>query len=115
MDPGEKLLRLVLHDEEFIDAVLGVDMANVEASGLDLRTHAVIRLGALLALDAPSVSYQWNVDEAFGAGVTPDEVVGCLIATAPLIGIPRVVAAAPDLAMMIGYDINGALEALSED
>jgi 4-carboxymuconolactone decarboxylase len=114
MDPGEKLLRLVLHDEAFIESVLGVEMENVEASGLDARTHAVIRLGALLALDAPSVSYQWNVDEAFGAGVTPDEIVGCLIATAPLIGIPRVVAAAPDLATMIGFDINGALEALPD-
>ena len=65
MDPGEKLLRLVLYDEEFIENVLGVAMGNVEVSGLDARTHAIIRLGALLALDAPAVSYQWNVDEAF--------------------------------------------------
>ena len=90
-------------------------MGNVEVSGLDARTHAIIRLGALLALDAPAVSYQWNVDEAFGAGVTPDEIVGCLIATAPIVGIPRVVSAAPELAAMIGYDIDAALEALPED
>ena len=115
MDPGEKLLRLVLYDEEFIENVLGVEMGNVEVSGLDARTHAIIRLGALLALDAPAVSYQWNVDEAFGAGVTPDEIVGCLIATAPIVGIPRVVSAAPELAAMIGYDIDAALEALPED
>ena len=88
---------------------------HVEVSGLDARTHAIIRLGALLALDAPAVSYQWNVDEAFGAGVTPDEIVGCLIATAPIVGIPRVVSAAPELAAMIGYDIDAALEALPED
>jgi alkylhydroperoxidase/carboxymuconolactone decarboxylase family protein YurZ len=111
MDPGEKLLRLVLHDEDLIEAVLGPDADNIEASGLDARTHAIIRLGALLALDAPSVLYQWDVDEAFRAGVTPDEIVGCLIAAAPVIGIPRVVAAAPDLANMIGYDIDAALEA----
>jgi len=41
--------------------------------------------------------------------------LGCLIAVAPLIGIPRVIGAAPDLAYMIGYDINGALEALAEE
>jgi alkylhydroperoxidase/carboxymuconolactone decarboxylase family protein YurZ len=115
MEPGEKLLRLVLHDQAFIDSVLGVDVDNLDASGLDPRTHAAIRLGALLAMDAPSVSYQWNLDEALGAGVTAEEIVGCLIAVAPLIGIPRVIGAAPDLAYMIGYDINGALEALAEE
>ena len=111
MDPGEKLLRLVLHDEGFIESVLGVGSDNLETSGLDARTHAAIRLGALLALDAPSVTYQWNVEAAFGAGITAEEIVGCLIAVAPLIGIPRVVAAAPDLANLIGYDIDAALEA----
>jgi len=115
MDAEEKLLRLVLHDEEFIEEILGVGKDNLEASRCDRRTHALIRLGALLALDAPSVLYQWNVEEAFAAGVTPDEIVGCLIAVAPLIGIPRVVAAAPEIATMIGYDITAALEAVSED
>jgi len=111
MDPGQKLLRLVLHDETFIESALGADFDNLESSGLDARTHAIIRLAALLALDAPSVTYQWNADEAFAAGVTAEEIVGCLIAVAPLIGIPRVAAAAPDLADMIGYDIEAALEA----
>src|SRR3954452_23618032 len=100
MDPGEKLLRLVLHDEGIIESALGTDRDNLEASGLDARTHAMIRLGALLALDAPSTAYQWDIDLALAAGVTPEEIVGCLIAAAPLIGIPRVVAAAPALASM---------------
>ncbi|HXJ63526.1 MAG TPA: carboxymuconolactone decarboxylase family protein [Actinomycetota bacterium] len=111
MDPGEKLLRLVLHDEAFIESVLGAGSDNLEASDLDPRTRSIIRLGALLALDAPSVTYQWNIQEAKAAGVTAEEIVGCLIAVAPLIGIPRVVAAAPDLAEMIGFDIDAALEA----
>ena len=115
MDAQEKLLRLVLHDEEFVEDVLGVGKESLDVSCCDRRTHALVRLGALLALDAPSVLYQWNVEEAFAAGVTPDEIVGCLIAVAPLIGIPRVVAAAPDIATMIGYDINAALEAVSDD
>jgi alkylhydroperoxidase/carboxymuconolactone decarboxylase family protein YurZ len=110
MDPGEKLLRLVLHDEGFIESALGTEVDNLEASGLDERTHAMIRLAALLALDAPAAMYQWDVDLAFAAGVTPEEIVGCLIAAAPLIGIPRVVAAAPALASMIGYDMDAALE-----
>jgi 4-carboxymuconolactone decarboxylase len=114
MDAEEKLLRLMLHDEEFIEEVLG-GKGNIDASCCDRRTHALVRLSALLALDAPSVLYQWNVEEAFAAGVTPDEIVGCLIAVAPLVGIPRVVAAAPEIATIIGYDITAALEAVSDE
>jgi alkylhydroperoxidase/carboxymuconolactone decarboxylase family protein YurZ len=110
MEPGEKLLRLLLHDERFIEAVMGTDRDNLETSELDPRTHAIIRLAALLALDAPSVVYQWNVDRAYEAGVTCDEIVGCLIAAAPVVGLPRVIAAAPDLAAMIGFDLDAALE-----
>ncbi|HEY7281231.1 MAG TPA: carboxymuconolactone decarboxylase family protein [Actinomycetota bacterium] len=110
MDAGEKLLRLLLHDEPCIEAMLGSDQDNLELSGLDARTHAITRLAALLALDAPSVVYQWSVEQAFAAGVTREEIVGCLIAAAPLIGIPRAVAAAPHLAAMIGYDLDRALE-----
>ena len=71
----------------------------------------MIRLAALLALDAPAVTYQWNIDQALAAGVTPEQIVGCLIAAAPLIGLPRVVGAASDIAAMIGFDLERALEA----
>jgi alkylhydroperoxidase/carboxymuconolactone decarboxylase family protein YurZ len=114
MDPGEKLLRLTLHDQAFLEAVLGTEADNLEASGLDPRTHAIVRLAALLAIDAPACTYQWNVDEALAAGVTEEEIVGILITTARLIGVPRVVAAAPDLASMIGFDIDAALEGTPE-
>jgi 4-carboxymuconolactone decarboxylase len=114
MHAEEKLLRLVLHDEAFMEEVLG-GRGNLDASCCDRRTHSLVRLAALLALDAPTVLYQWNVEEAFGAGVTADEIVGCLIAVAPLVGVARVVAAAPEIATIIGYDINAALESVSDD
>jgi alkylhydroperoxidase/carboxymuconolactone decarboxylase family protein YurZ len=114
MDARQKLLHLLLQDEAFLRSILRSHASNLEASGLDPRLHALIRLGVLLALEAPSVSYQWNVDAAFAAGVTPEEIVGCLVAAAPLIGIPRVAKAVPDLAMMIGYDLDTDLESPQE-
>ena len=114
MEPGEKLLRMTLHDQAFMEAVLGTEADNLEASGLDPRTHAVVRLAALLAIDPRACPYQWNVEEALAAGVTREEIVGCLITAARLIGVPRAVAAAPDVAAMIGFDMDAALEGTAE-
>ena len=39
------------------------------------------------------------------------EIVDVLVAVIPIVGLPRVVAAAPQLAMALGYDIDEAFEA----
>ena len=44
-----------------------------------------------------------------------DEIVGTLIAVAPTVGIARVVSAAPELALALGYDVEAAFEGRSED
>ncbi len=110
----EKLRRLTLNDETFIESGLAIELEDTEASGLDSKTHALVRLGALLALNAAAASYQWNVRTALAAGATVDEIVGVLVAVAPITGVARVVAAAPNLAMAVGYDVDAALEAFDE-
>ena len=106
----ETLRRLTLNDETFVAAVLGMGRDTVEVSQLDQKTHALARLSASLAVDAASSSYQLSVEQALAAGATVDEIVGCLIAVAPVIGLARVVSAAPELAMALGYDVDAALE-----
>lgn len=68
------------------------------------------RLSALIALDAPVVSYQSTVIDALASGVTADEVVGALIAVAPIVGLARVTSAAPAIALALGYDLDAAFE-----
>lgn len=111
----ERLRRLAMHDESFIRSVLAMDLEDVEASGLDAKTHALVRLAALLAADASPASYQCTVTVALSAGATADEVVGVLVAIAPCIGLVRAVAAAPRIAIPMGYDIDAALEGLDGD
>jgi len=41
--------------------------------------------------------------------------VGSLIVLIPVVGVPRVVAAAPNLGLALGYDVGDALEALEHD
>ncbi len=106
----ETLRRLALNDETFVTAVLGMGRDTVEDSTLDEKTHALARLSASLAVDAASSSYESNVELALAAGATVDEIVGCLIAVAPVIGLARAVSAAPELALALGYDVDAALE-----
>jgi hypothetical protein len=50
-----------------------------------------MRLGALIALGAGCTSYQWAVEAALAAGATVDDIVGTLIAVAPISGLARVI------------------------
>ena len=116
----EQLRRLALHDEAFIESVLTVNLNTSppdddEALRLSPRTHALVRLAALLALGAAPVSYQWNVGAALDAGATTDEILGTMIAVAPISGIARVVQATPDVALPISYDLDVAFEELDPD
>jgi 4-carboxymuconolactone decarboxylase len=115
----EQLRRLALHDEAFIESILAVNLNTLpdddEALRLSPKTHALVRLAALLALGAAPVSYQWNVGAALDAGATTDEILGTMIAVAPISGIARVVQATPDVALPIGYDLDVAFEELDPD
>jgi hypothetical protein len=51
-DHEERLRRLALHDDHLIRSMLAVPPGHVEALGLDPKACALVRLGALLALDA---------------------------------------------------------------
>jgi 4-carboxymuconolactone decarboxylase len=109
------LSRLALSDERFIETELGMGLDTVEISQLDAKTHALVRLGAALAIDAAPSSYQSAVEPALAAGASIDDIVGTLIAVAPTVGIARVVSAAPELALALGYDVDSALEAQAGD
>ena len=111
----ETLRRFALNDELFVESVSGRGYANLEASGLDQKTHALVRLGALLAIEATVSSYQPNIAMALAAGASVDEIIGTLVAVAPDVGMVRAVAAAPELALALGYDVSAAFESPDDD
>ena len=106
MDRVEDLLRrLALNDERSVASAL----ADGEG-GLDPKAHALVRLGALVSVGAAPASYRLTVERAYAAGATDEEIVGVLTAVGPAVGFARLVAAAPDLALAIGYDVEAALD-----
>lgn len=78
---------------------------------LDPKTRALVQLAGLIALSSASSSYQSSVAVAHAAGASDDEVVAVLMTVAPVVGTARVVAAAADMALSLGYDVDIAFEA----
>jgi alkylhydroperoxidase/carboxymuconolactone decarboxylase family protein YurZ len=114
-DYKERLRRLALHDDHLIRSVLAIDPGHVATCGLDPKACALVRLGALVASKAPCVCYQREVQWALAAGATADEIVGALMAVAPITGVARMLAAAPELALALDYDLDAAFEAWNCD
>jgi 4-carboxymuconolactone decarboxylase len=80
------------------------------SNALDQKSLTLARLAALIAVGGAGASYGAQTDAAIGAGATPTEIVDVLIGVIPLVGLPRAVAAAPKLALALGYDIEEALQ-----
>jgi 4-carboxymuconolactone decarboxylase len=109
------LRRLALRDDRYIESLLAHEHESAAISRLDPRAHALVRVGALIAVDAAPPSYMSAVDAASRAGVTKDEIVGALVAVLPVVGVARVVSAAPNLGLALGYDVAEALETREPD
>jgi 4-carboxymuconolactone decarboxylase len=104
------LRKLALRDDQYIDAVLSEECANATLAGIDRRSHALLRIAALIAVDAAPPSFMSAVEAGLDAGASHDEIVGTLIAVMPIVGVARVVSAAPNLGLALGYDVSEALE-----
>ncbi len=106
----DRLRRLSLNDQEFLEGEIARD-----ANGgclLDAHRQNLARLAALFAVDGSVTTYSWYASAAMAAGATSDELVDLLLTVAPLIGSARVVAAAPKLALALGYDVEADIEGL---
>jgi 4-carboxymuconolactone decarboxylase len=92
----ETLRRLVLHDVGCIQSMLGIHLNTSQAAQLDPKTQALVRLGGLVAtMGAAPGSCHWAAEAALDSGATAEDVVGTLIAVAPICGLARVISAAP--------------------
>jgi 4-carboxymuconolactone decarboxylase len=89
-------------DLDALETAIGLREAQLERTGLDPRTFSLVKIAALIALDAPPASYAWQVANALDEGATPEDILGVLRAIAPQVGGPRVVAAAPEIMLALG-------------
>lgn len=109
----EVLRRLTIADPAFCRALMASE-PNGGVGALDARGVALVRLGGSITAGSVGPMLGQRVGDALGAGLSFDEVVAVLVALAPTVGIERIVAIAPDLAIALEYDVDGALEQLDD-
>jgi 4-carboxymuconolactone decarboxylase len=110
-DTADTLEALAKAEADILESLLKMQLENLEESGLDPHCYSLVKLATLIAVDAPPASFTAQVAFALDAGVSPEEIVGLLIATAPQVGIPKVVAAAPEVMLALGLSLDTAVEA----
>lgn len=76
------------------------------AAQLDPKSVALVRLAALVAVGGAVPSFGADTDAAVNAGATVSEIVDVLVSVVSVVGLPCVVAAAPRVAMALGYVID---------
>jgi hypothetical protein len=91
-------------DTPILDLVATMTAASIEASNLDADKLMLARIAALVAVGAPPVSYLLNIGAA--ADLDPNEIEGVLAAVAPIVGTPRVAAAAGNIMRATGLALN---------
>ena len=98
----ENIVALADGDAPVLEALAEMTLDTLKRSGLSDETYMLVRIAALVAMDAAPVSYLVNVGTAMDAGVPLERLQGTLIAIAPVVGSARIVSAASKMARALG-------------
>jgi 4-carboxymuconolactone decarboxylase len=80
-------------DKPVLDLLARMTADSIEASSLDPDTLMLVRIAALVAVDAAPLSYVANLEVVGDLEIDPDQVRGVLAAVAPIVGTARIVSA----------------------
>ena len=92
--PDNALSRIAAGDAPVLETVLAMNLDALERSGLDAETYLLVRLAALVGMDAAPMSYAITMGAAADSGLTVEKAQAVLVAIAPIVGSARVTAAA---------------------
>ena len=99
-----------------LDTLADITVASVEHNSLPPRELMLVRIAALIAVDAPAASYLANAGAAADSGITAEDIQAIMIGVAPVVGTPRVVAAGGNILRALGIAIAVAdAEAAEKD
>ena len=100
-------------DTPVLDLLAKMTADSIEATSLDAETLMLVRLAALIAVDAAPASYLLNLGAASEIGVDDQAAQDVLAAVAPIVGTARVVSAAGKMVRALGLAI--AIADLDDD
>ena len=103
-------------DTPVLDLLAEMTASSVEASSLDAETLMLVRIAALVAVDAPPASYLLNLRVAGELEIDAERVQGVITAVAPIVGTTRVVSALGKVVRALDLKLDIAeLETVGED
>jgi alkylhydroperoxidase/carboxymuconolactone decarboxylase family protein YurZ len=91
-----------------LDLLATMTASSLEASSLDPETLMLVRIAALVAVDAPAASYLMNLGAAVESGADVEQIQGVLTGVAPIVGTARVVSATAKMMEALGVAIAAA-------
>lgn len=95
-----------MSDTPVLDLVAEMTALSVAQADLDAKSIMLVRLAALIANDAPPISYLANIGAADDAGLEIEDLQGVLIAVAPIAGTARVMTAAANISKAFGVAVT---------
>lgn len=92
-------------DAPVLETIAAMTIDSIEHCHMDERTLILTRIAALVAMDAPSISYLAHINPAIKADFTVEQLQDLLVAIAPVVGTARVMSAAGHIAQAFGLAI----------
>lgn len=111
----ELFRRLTIGEPRLLAALAHPGDGATEPQRLDILTESLLRIAALVAIDAPESSYRTAVDDAQRAGASMEDLIAVLVAVAGQVGSARITSAAPRVALAAGYDVEADLDLFDPD
>jgi alkylhydroperoxidase/carboxymuconolactone decarboxylase family protein YurZ len=97
-----------------LDTLADMTAASVDHNSLSPREYMLARVATLIAVDAPPISWFANAAAIQESGLTIDDIQGIMIAVAPVVGAPRVMAAGGHVLRALGIAIAVADAEIAE-
>jgi len=97
-----------------LDTLTDMTAASVDHNTLSPRDYMLARVAALIAVDASPMSWFANAAAVEESGLTTDDIQGIMIAVAPVVGGPRVMAAGGHIMRALGIAVAVADAEIAE-
>ena len=88
-----------------LDTLTDMTAASVDHNSLSVREFMIARLAAMVAVDAPPISYFVSASAIEESGLTAEDIQGVMIAVAPVTGAPRVMSAGGHILRALGIAV----------
>ena len=92
-------------DGPVLDTLTDMTAASVAHNSLTPREFMIARLAAMVAVDAPPISYFVSASAIEQSGMTAEDIQGVMIAVAPVTGAPRVMSAGGHILRALGIAV----------